>query len=154
MKQLILDAVIEHLEAELARQAGANARSNAGAAFSAANAEKQRDTTGFEAAHLARGYAQNALNLRHQLEALRAMEVEDFTGQEVDIGAVAEIDLNGEVDVYMLLPCAGGTEVEVDGQTVTVITPASPLGQQLMGNFEAGFIQLPSGAEGIILDVY
>lgn len=154
MKQAVLDAVIQALETELVRQANANAQSNAGAAFSAANAEKQRDTTGFEAAHLARGYAQHALDLRHRIDELKAMKIEDFTGQEIDVGAVVEVDMDGAVDCYMLLNCGGGTEVKAEGKTVTVITPESPLGSKLMGNIEAGFVQLPSGLEGIILSVF
>ncbi|WP_372845036.1 transcription elongation factor GreAB [Pontiella sp.] len=154
MKQAILNAVIQALEHELALRQNANAQSNAGAAFSAANAEKQRDTTGYEAAHLARGHALFAKNLRCRLDELKALAVEDFTGQEIDVGALVEVEMGGEVDRYLLLNCGGGIEVTVDGKTVTVITPESPLGSALMGNIEAGFITLPSGAEGIILDVY
>lgn len=154
MKQTILDAVIQTLEKELERQVRANVQSNAGAAFSAAGAEKQRDTTGFEAAFLAKGYANHVQELQRQMAELKALEIEDFTGQEIDIGAMVEVDMDGETDLYMLLNCGGGTEVTVDGQTVTVITPESPLGSKLMGNIEAGFIELPSGLEGIILQVF
>ncbi|MDF7824734.1 hypothetical protein P4B35_11980 [Pontiellaceae bacterium B12227] len=154
MKQAILNAVIQSLEKELERQARANVQSNAGAAFSAAGAEKQRDTTGFESAFLAKGYANHVQELQRQIAELKAIEVEDFTGQEIDLGAIAEVDMEGEVDLYMLLNCGGGTEVAVEGRTVTVITPESPLGSKLMGNIEAGFIELPSGLEGIILQVF
>jgi hypothetical protein len=153
MKQAILAAVIQALETELVRQAQANAQSNAATTFSASNADKQRDTTGFEAAYLARGYAQHALALRNHIDQLKTMEGEDFSGQEIDVGALVEVDMDGEVDCYLLLNGGGGTEVCVDGQTVTVITPESPLGQVLMGNIEAGFVELPSGAEGVILSV-
>ena len=153
MKQTILDAVIQALETELERQTQANAQSNAATTFSASNADKQRDTTGFESAFLAHGYAMHCMDLSHQLDELRAMPIEDFTGQEIDIGALVEVDMGGETDCYILLNCGGGTEVSVDGKTVTVITPESPLGQVLMGNIEAGFIELPSGAQGIILDI-
>jgi hypothetical protein len=154
MKQPILNAVIQTLEKELERQVRANVQSNASAAFSAAGAEKQRDTTGIEAAYLAKGYANHVQELQRQLAELKAMGIEDFSGQEIDIGAVVEVDLDGEADLYMLLNCGGGTEVSVDGQTVTVITPESPLGSKLMGNIEAGFLELPSGLEGIILQVF
>ncbi|MDF7808183.1 hypothetical protein P4E94_12090 [Pontiellaceae bacterium B12219] len=154
MKQTILNAVIQTLENELVRQARANVQSNAGAAFSAVGAEKQRDTTGFEAAFLAKGYANHVQQLQRQLDELKAMPIEDFSGQEIDIGAIAEVDLDGETDLYMLLNCGGGTEVTVEGRTVTVITPESPLGSKLMGNIEAGFVELPSGLEGIILQVF
>lgn len=153
MKQNIVDAVIRKLENELGRQTQANKQSNEASVFSAANAEKQRDTTGFEAAHLARGYATHCKDLAHQLDQLKAMEVEDFTGQEIDVGALVEVEMNGEADCYLMLACGGGTEVEVDGRKITVITPESPLGQALIGNIEAGFVSLPSGMEGIILSV-
>jgi hypothetical protein len=153
MKQAVLDAVIRQLEIELARQAQANAQANSATSFSAANADKQRDTTGVEAAFLAHGYAKHCLELASRLDELKAMSLEDFTGQEIDVGALVEVDMAGEVDYYLLLNCGGGTEVTLDRKTVTVITPESPMGQVLMGNIEAGFVELPSGAEGIILSV-
>ena len=153
MKESIIEAVIRKLEEELVRQAQANVRSNAATTFSAANADKQRDTTGYEAAFLARGYARHCIDLKHQLDELKAMKVEDFSGQEIDIGALVEVEMGGEIDQYLLLFCGGGMEVNVDGQRITVITPDSPLGTALMGNIEAGFIELPSGLEGIILSV-
>ncbi|MBN2163304.1 MAG: hypothetical protein JXR25_08395 [Pontiellaceae bacterium] len=153
MKKAIIEAVIQKLESELGRQSQANMQSNAATAFSAANAEKQRDTTGFEAAYLAHGYARHCMDLVHQLETLKTMPVEDFAGQEIDVGALVEVDFSGEVDLYLLLNCGGGVEICVDGQTVTVITPESPLGKVLMGNIEAGFVELPSGLDGIILSV-
>ncbi len=153
MKRMILDEIVRVLEAELGRQSQANAQSNATTKFSASNADKQRDTTGFESAFLARGYAMHCMDLSHQLEKLRAMEIENFSGQEIDVGALVEVDLDGDSDLYMLLNCGGGTEVEVEEKTVTVITPESPLGEALMGNIEAGFVELPSGAEGIITSV-
>jgi transcription elongation GreA/GreB family factor len=154
MKRDVIQKVIATLEAELERQARANVQSNEATAFSAAGAEKQRDTTGFEAAHLARGYANHAQELRHQIDVLRAMPVEDFSGQEIDIGALVEVEMGGETDCYFLLNCGGGTEVEVDGELITVITPESPLGAALMGNIEAGVVALPTGTESIILSVW
>lgn len=153
MKRAIIDAVIEKLEMELGRQSLANAQSNAATSFSAANAGKQRDTTGFESAFLAHGYAMHCMDISHRLDQLRTMPVEDFTGQEIDIGALVDVEMDGDVDTYLLLNCGGGTEVEVGGSTVAVITPESPLGKALMGNVEAGCVGLPSGTEGIILSV-
>jgi transcription elongation GreA/GreB family factor len=153
MKPSVIDAVIQKMEEELARPVQATGHSNAVTAFSAANADKQRDTTGYEAAFLARGYARHCIDLVHQLDQLKDLKVEDFSGQEIDIGALVEVEMGGEIDQYLLLSCGGGTEVKVDGQQTTVITPDSPLGAALMGNIEAGFIELPSGLEGVILSV-
>lgn len=154
MKQTILEAVIREVETELERQLQANLQSNAGAAHSMVSGASQRDTTGYEASYLARGYAQHAQELAKQLDELKAMVPEDFSGQEIDVGALVEVDFEGDSDCYMLLNGAGGTEVTVDGKTCTVITPESPLGKQLMGNIEIGSVSLPSGLEGIILEVW
>ena len=146
MKRTILDAILKELEVELARQQGANEQSNRGAMHSAPNAEKQRDTTGLEAAYLAHGYARQCTTLAKQIEELKSLKVEDFTGQEIDVGALVEVEMNGETDHYMLLHCGGGSEV-------TVITPESPLGKALAGNIEAGAFSIRPGMEGIILNV-
>jgi transcription elongation GreA/GreB family factor len=153
MKRDILDAVLVKLEAELSLLRGANEQSSVSAMQSAPHAEKQRDTTGLEAAYLAHGYSMKCNALARQLEELQSIEVEDFTGQEIDVGALVEVEMGGETDWYLLLPCGGGCEVEVDGGKVTVITPESPLGLALMGNVEAGFFTLRNGSEGLVLQV-
>ena len=132
MKQTILNAVIKVLEVELGRLSGAGEQSSAGAMHSAPNAEKQRDTSGLEAAYLAHGYARQCQILAKQIEELKTFEIEDFTGQEIDVGALVEVEMNGDTDCYMLLGCGGGNEVSIDGRLITVITPDSPLGAALM----------------------
>lgn len=153
MKRTILNAILKELERERSRQQGANEQSNKGAMYSAPTAEKQRDTTGLEAAYLAHGYAKQCATLAKQIEELKALEIEDFTGQEIDVGALVEVEVNGEIDLYMLLHCGGGCEVTVDGCLITVITPESPLGEALMGNVEAGAFTIRIDMEGVILNV-
>jgi len=153
MKRTILDAIRRELEAELARLQNANEQSSAGAMHSAPNAEKQRDTTGLEAAYLAHGYSRKCKELTKQIAALKIVEVENFSGQEVDVGALVEVEMNGESDCYMLLDCGGGSEVTVDGGRITVVTPDSPLGAALMGNVEAGYFSIRPGMEGVVLNV-
>ena len=153
MKRTILDAILKDLEVELIRQYSANENSSLGAMHSAPNAEKQRDTTGLEAAYLAHGYAMQCTTLAKQIEELKALEIENFTGQEIDLGALVEVEMNGETELYMLLHCGGGSEVIVDGRLISVITPESPLGEALMGNIEVGSFSIRTGMDGIILGV-
>ncbi|MEA2068001.1 MAG: hypothetical protein U9P12_02260 [Verrucomicrobiota bacterium] len=154
MKRTILNAILKELEVELARLGGANEQASIGAMHSAPNAEKQRDTTGFEAAYLAHGYSMQCNALAKQIEELKSLEVEGFSGQEIDVGALVEVEMNGETDLYMLLHCGGGSEVTVDGRLITVVTPGSPLGNALMGNIESGSFSIRTGMEGIILNVF
>ena len=55
----------------------------------------------------------------------------------IGIGALLELDQGGTTEFYFIGPTAGGTEVEMDGTEILIITPESPLGSQLMG-LEAG----------------
>lgn len=152
-KNRLIETVIRQLEGAFDRQVRANAQANAASAQSAAGAEKQRDTTGFESAFLAHGYARHGRDLARWIDALRALPLEDFSGQEIDLGALVEVEFAGEVEAYLVLGCGGGIELASSGRRVTVVTPESPLGRALIGNFEAGLVVLPSGGEGIIVSV-
>ena len=44
-----------------------------------------------------------------------------------------ELEHGGEPSIYFLGPRAGGTEVIHDRKEILVITPQSPLGEQLLG---------------------
>ena len=152
MKRMLLEAVVAALEAELCRLQGAHLHSSEGANNTPVPGS-QRDTTGLEAAYLASGYASQCNALIRQIAELKQQDVEDFTGQEIDVGALVEVEVSGENDFYLILPVGGGTEVCITEKTVTVITPESPLGSALMGNVEAGMFTLRPEWEGIILDV-
>ncbi len=49
---------------------------------------------------------------------------------------------------YFLGPRAGGLEVTVDGLTVLVVTPTSPLGRELLGKSAGAIVRLPGRHTG------
>jgi hypothetical protein len=84
------------------------------------------------------------------------MAVRDFAPEEaVDLGALVELvpaakarsPRRGSAAAawYFLAPKAGGTEVELDGMEVTVITPQSPLGRELMGKRRGDRVAIGQG---------
>lgn len=97
-------------------------------------AENKYDTRGLEASYLAHGQSQNAAEVVQALEQFGALTIRAFgKGDAIDIGALVELERGGETVWYFMGPKAGGTEVKMDGGTVVlVITPQSPMGQQLM----------------------
>ena len=48
--------------------------------------------------------------------------------------------------MVFLGPVAGGLKLEFDGDEVLVITPASPLGRELIGKQCGDFVEIESGA--------
>jgi hypothetical protein len=153
-KKAIFAAIIEAIELDLRRAVLANEQASQGATHAESRAETKWDTCGLEASYLARGYAMQFETLAKQLEELKALKIQDFSGRDIDLGALIEVEMNGESDLYYLLNCGGGTEVQHEGRTITVITPESPIGQLLVGGAKAGHFSLRAGHEGRILNIW
>ena len=99
-------------------------------------AENKYDTRGLEASYLAAGQANKVAELESALETFEELK-EQSASDAVEIGSLIELQQDGFVEWYFVGPTAGGTEIEIDGTEVLVITPESPLGSQIMG-LEAG----------------
>ena len=62
------------------------------------------------------------------------MSVRAFGPQEaINIGALVELEGKGETMLYFIASRAGGLEVVHEKREILVITPQSPLGQNVVG---------------------
>jgi transcription elongation GreA/GreB family factor len=128
--KLIVAALSESLEV-LTKAARA---SHAEATHESSRAESKYDTRGLEAAYLAGGQARQAREIQDSIELYQAMTVRDFkAGEPIDLGALVEVDADGERSLYFVGPKGGGLEIKHGRLEITVITPQSPLGQNLTG---------------------
>jgi transcription elongation GreA/GreB family factor len=149
-KKKILKAVLAKLEEELRLQLRGQASAAEGARHAEARAETKWDTCGLEQSYLARGLAKQFEMLAGQVEALRSFVPPDCTGKAIGEGALVETEMDGETFLFFLLNCGGGTEVEVDGREITVITPESPVGAALMGRRPGETYSFRAGMTGKI----
>lgn len=116
-------------------------------------AENKYDTRGLEASYLAAGQAEQADEL---FRALHAVETFDFADFDLDdpiaIGALVETEQNDEIRHFLLAPAGGGIILETeDGESVTVLGPASPLAMKLTGQTAGSILHDP---EILILEVF
>ena len=133
-KQHIVEKIISALERELETAMRSARAAHAGATDEQNKAENKYDTRGLEASYLAHGQSRQAAETMQAIQLYRALPLRAFAPDEViDLGALVELDQNGERLFYFLGPRAGGTEVEVDDATVLVLTQQSPMGQELSG---------------------
>jgi transcription elongation GreA/GreB family factor len=87
-----------------------------------------------EAAYLAGGQARQAKEILDSIKIYNSLAVKDFaSGEPVDLTALVELEVDGIRSMYFVGPRNGGLEVEFGRKEVTVITPQSPLGENLMG---------------------
>jgi transcription elongation GreA/GreB family factor len=109
-------------------------------------AENKYDTRGLEASYLAHGQSRQAAELEAAIVEFEKLDGRPFAaGQPIGIGALVQVDHAGEKSFYLIGPRAGGTEVVHDRKEILVITPQSPLGEQLMGKQAGDRPQLTLG---------
>ncbi len=133
-KRRVLDAVLERLNETLLQMASAAEQTRKDATHEEAKPENDKDTRALEQSYLARGQAMRAEELVEQREKMRFLSLRPF-GEDDPLGAGALLLLEGDEGTRCLFiaPHAGGTEVEVDGVKVLVVTPASSLGAAIVG---------------------
>jgi len=133
-KAQLLMQLVAGLSESLSNLEKAARASHAEATHESSKAESKYDTRGLEAAYLARGQARQAREILESIELYQSLEVRDFApGERIDLTALVEVQTEGIPAVYFIGPKHGGLEIEFEGKEVTVITPQSPLGQNLMG---------------------
>src|ERR1035441_75145 len=108
--------------------------SHAEATHESSKAESKYDTRGLEAAYLAAGQARQAKEIHDSIKLYKTLTTRDFAADEpIDLTALLELDAGGVRSLYFIGPKNGGLGIERQRKEVTVITPQSPLGKNLMG---------------------
>lgn len=146
-KCVILDRLIKQLieEVELARRASQDAASYA--TDEESKAKSQWDTQGLEASYLAAGQAGHAKEIVDAIQTLKSNYRDLVEPRKMgEIGALMGCEFNGAIDWYFLAPAGGGETLSIDGISITVITPRSPLFASLRRKTRGERIHLPSGA--------
>lgn len=145
-KAALVQQIIARLAAELELYGKAARAAHAEATHEQSKAENKYDTRGLEASYLAHGQARQAAEVGQAITQFEALELRAFGPSDpIDLGALVTLAGRGERSLYFIGPRAGGAEIEHEGQTVLVLTPASPLGRQLLGKRQGARLQLQLG---------
>lgn len=143
-KERIRTAVLVALQDEFTRQTEAALGSKAEATSQESKAEHKYDMRAQEAAYLAEGQARQATEIAAAREAYRTLAMPDTIDGPADLGCLITLTHQGRFQYYLLGPARGGLEITLDAIEITVITPVSPLGRQLLGCRTGDTVHLPS----------
>lgn len=133
-KTQLLKEIVARLSESLDVLENAARASHAEATHESSKAENKYDTRGLEAAYLAGGQARQAKEIMESIKVYRNLALKEFAAETpIDLTALVELESDRITAMYFLGPRNGGLEVDFAGTEVTVITPQSPLGQNLMG---------------------
>jgi transcription elongation GreA/GreB family factor len=145
-KRAIVKKIIVRLTEELQVYFRAAQFSRAEATHESSKAESKYDTRGLEASYLARGQSKQAAELEAAIAEFEKLPAKKFAAAElIGLGALVELENGGEHLFYFIGPRAGGTEILHDKKEILVITPQSPLGEQLLGKKSGDSPQLNFG---------
>ena len=104
-------------------------------------------TLGLEASYLAQGQANRAQEILAAVKAFRQLVLQVFSEMSpIRLTALVQLeDDEGLTRLVFLGPAAGGLRLEFDQEEIMVITPASPLGRELLGKQCGDLITITSG---------
>ncbi|MEQ2010170.1 MAG: GreA/GreB family elongation factor, partial [Limisphaerales bacterium] len=141
-------AIITQLQSELQTFTRAAKSARSEATDEQSRAEIKYDTRGLEASYLAAGQARQVSELESAIAAFEALSDRKFApGEAIGLGALVELEQNGERTRYFIGPCAGGTEAVCGKCEVLVITLQSPLGGRLQGRRQGDQLELTLGGK-------
>lgn len=134
-KQQLVATIIARLEADLALFTAAALHAHRAATHEECQPDNKYDTTALEASYIAQGQANRAQEIRQGLEAYRTLELQEFDDDTpLRLGALVTLeDGAGNQRRLFIGPQAGGMKLADPAGEIVVITPAAPLGQQLLG---------------------
>ena len=128
-KASLKEKLLAALRADLSVLEKAQAAAQQGATHEEAKPENDKDTRAIEASYLARGQALRVRELQDGIRDVEATAVREFKDAPAALGALIEVDQEGEARSFFLAACGGG--LVIDG--VNVVTPKSPLGRAFLG---------------------
>lgn len=136
--------IIQNLHDELAQAIHAAEEAHAGATHEQSKAETQYDTIGLEHAYLAEGQSRRIDELYLEISKLENWLAPAFTDDdEVYLGACLSLISEDNNDTLSLFITPSGGARNIEG--TQIITPATPLGEALLGKSLEDIVSLPNG---------
>lgn len=149
-KTLLLKQIVIRLGENLAVLERAARAAHTEATHESSRAESKYDTRGLEAAYLAGGQARQAREIMDSIKLYQSFTLRDFAlGDAIDLSAVVKLKTQDATALYFIGPKNGGLEVDYNNEEITVVTPHSPLGQNLIGKKSGASWTEKSGSSSV-----
>jgi hypothetical protein len=133
-KTLLIRAISETLRRNFENLQESSRKTRSEGNDAESKSEGKYDTRSIEENYLADGFAMQARNAAQALAAFEGLPLRSFDAvTPVDISALVLIGFPDEQVWFFIAPTAGGTEICFEGRMISILTPESPLGSQLIG---------------------
>lgn len=148
-KNLLLQAVLDHLSKDLEQANLAALSAHETATHEENVAENKYDTLGLEAAYLASGQARRVEELRQTLITWRQLRPRPFDEEKgIELGASIQLlDEQGQRRQLFLGPPGASMKLLYAGEPVQILGSTTPLGHALLGKAVGDDVQLPGSGK-------
>lgn len=154
-KPLLLRRIIASLSEDLAVFLQAAKKAHEASIHEGNIPDNKYDTLSLEASYLAQGQANRAQEIKRAIDAYRNLSLQEFA-EDSAVRLTALVTLkagDGTTKTLFIGPEAGGLKIEGAGLEITVITPHSPLGRELIGRGTGDLVIGQAGKEFEIVEV-
>jgi transcription elongation GreA/GreB family factor len=136
-KKLLVSLIIENVKQELSQAINAANEAHAAAVDDQSVAETQYDTLAIEASYLAEGQSKRVKMLQDTLFSYEGLPLLTFNkNKPIALSALVQLNADQSKQHWFFIgPAAGGFRCQVNEQHITVITPESPIGKVLIGEY-------------------
>ncbi|MDX2479176.1 MAG: GreA/GreB family elongation factor [Desulfuromusa sp.] len=147
-KEVLCEKIIARLKADYALLLQAAKTAHAAATHDENIPDNKYATLGLEASYLAQGQANRAQEILQVIQVFQQLPLLAFSAKSlIRLTAVVQLeDDEGRIRLVFLGPAAGGLLVELDEVVLMIITPASPLGRELIGKQCGDLVELKGDA--------
>ncbi|MNJ94613.1 transcription elongation factor GreA [compost metagenome] len=137
-KKKLVEAIITQLESDLVAAKATAKVSREAATNEESKPENEYDTRALEASYLAGAQSKRVVEIEELISIFKFIQVKDFKPNEgISATALVQVELDGKRSFLFIVPKGGGLILKMDGQTVQIVTPTSPLGETLL-DLQAG----------------
>lgn len=133
LKKKALPALISHLELELHGLIQSARAAHLAATHEESRAEDKHDTFAIEASYLAAGQAARVSELRATLLELKQHLETGTNRNRIEVGSLVTLSSGGRTTLSLLANHGGGTRIQLEGIPLSLVSPLSPLGENLIG---------------------
>lgn len=147
-KELFRKQVLARLKNDHQLLLQAAQRSHAAATHEDNVPDSKYETLALEASYIAQGQANRAQQIKQAIDAYRKLEMQKFSEKStIRLSALVQLEDDEGTEKWLFIgPAAGGLRFEFEDRKIMLITPDSPLGQELIGRQVDDCFALESGA--------
>lgn len=155
MKTLLIEKILNHLNHELSTLFEAANNAHLAATDDQSIAETQYDTLAIEAGYLAEGQSRRVNELKLAITAFKTLSPNiQLKNDVVTMGSLVQLSKDElSHHFFFIAPAAAGFRCTIDGQNITVITEASPMGKALKNKIVGDEISVNLGKTLLIDEV-